>query len=835
MNKHLAGKRMHRSSGLLLAAAAGVSLVPAIGHAQVTFLNSFGSSGSGDGQFDDPDGVAVSASGNVYVADAGNGRVEIFNSFGDYQSSLDGSGSEQLGYATGVAVSASGNVYVTDFYNYRVEIFDSSGDYQSSFGSFGSGGGEFFQPAGVAVNGSGNVYVTDSFFSHVETFDSSGDYQSTFGSLGTGSGQLESPDDVAVSGSGNVYIADTGNDRVDIFNSSDVYQSSIGSSGSGGGQFDNPYAVAVSGNGNIYVADTGNDRVEIFNSSGGYQSSFGSLGSGNGQFNGPQGLAVSDSGMVYVSDYNNNRVERFFDPSAWVSGTNTFTDPTAGPTSLDVGPGEILGTSLALNASMGLVVGNNLNVDSSGTLTLSGGSLTVDNAESLQGNGASVTQNTGSSNACEGLYIGNTTGGGIDAIFNLNGGMLTSTGVPEYVGYGFTGSAGEGDLFQYGGSNQTPELDVGYSSTGVTGQYYLFTGATLTVSGNEYIGVLSQGTFDQYGGTNTIGSNLYIGGKTSSSVGEYSILSGSLSAANVYVGGSGSAGVLDFSNSTLTFSGTLNIVNTGGSYVFQAGGSITTGNTVNASTYYEAEGVANLGPLTGTGSLIVGAISQSEASASMTVSTLNQSSVTINAMGTLKITGGSDNTINTLTMNGGQLDITNTRLFIDYGSGPDPIASIEQWIANGYYNLPGPQIIRSDILADDVLSGLSYGIGYADGADGIVAGLPSGEIEIMYTLLGDANLDGTVNSEDFSQFSHNLGQSGMSWDDGDFNYDGTVNSEDFSAFSHNLGQTASLAAAGVLEAGNGINLTNVPEPTAIGLLTLGPVSVLARRRRRANP
>ena len=145
---------------------------------------------------------------------------------------------------------------------------------------------------------------------------------------------------------------------------------------------------------------------------------------------------------------------------------------------------------------------------------------------------------------------------------------------------------------------------------------------------------------------------------------------------------------------------------------------------------------------------------------------------------------------------GASLDITNNKLFIDYSSpATDPIASIAAWIQNGFYDLPGPQIISSAIAADDAASGLSYGIGYADGADGAVAGLPSGEIEIMYTLLGDANLDGTVNSEDFTPFSHNLNQNG-GWDEGDFNYDGTVNAEDFTPFSHNLNQSASLAASG---------------------------------------
>ena len=72
----------------------------------------------------------------------------------------------------------------------------------------------------------------------------------------------------------------------------------------------------------------------------------------------------------------------------------------------------------------------------------------------------------------------------------------------------------------------------------------------------------------------------------------------------------------------------------------------------------------------------------------------------------------------------------------------------------------GPAIISSSIASDDSVSGFSYGIGYADGKDGEVAGLVSGEIEISYTLLGDANLDGTVNTEDFTPFSHNINQNG---------------------------------------------------------------------------
>jgi autotransporter-associated beta strand protein len=303
-----------------------------------------------------------------------------------------------------------------------------------------------------------------------------------------------------------------------------------------------------------------------------------------------------------------------------------------------------------------------------------------------------------------------------------------------------------------------------------------------------------------------------------------------------------SSGVI---NSALTLAGN-GLLNMEGNAIGSAAGPITTirlsPNSTDSATLQNLGGAGiNGAGLTMNGSGTLTLLGQSTYTGGTAV---NSGTLVVGASGALpdgkiSITGGTlqlaYNTglaqMTSLSISGsGKLDIGNNLITIDYGSGPDPIASIEQWIKNGFYGLGGPEIISSDITTDDAASGLSYGIGYADGADGVVAGLPSGEIEIMYTLLGDANLDGTVNAEDFTLFSEHLGQSGTIWDDGDFNYDGTVNSEDFTAFSHNLGQSAALAdQADDLGLANG-HLSNVPEPMSAGMMVAG-LGILRRWRR----
>jgi DNA-binding beta-propeller fold protein YncE len=271
------------------------------------FVQAWGDSGSGNGQFFYPQGVAVDGSGNVYVVDTANRRIQKFTGTGDYltQWGTAGSGDGQFDYMNSVAVDASGHVYVADAGNNRIQKFTSDGTYVTQWGTVGSGDGEFGYPdyywMSVAVGASGNVYVADTPRHRIQKFTGAGTYLAQWGTLGRAEGQFLSPQGVATGPEETVYVADAY--HVQVFTSTGEFVTRWAIHEEG---FSASEKATVDANGNVYVTDTYCDCIKKFDASGRH---LGRLRLG------PQGwipsVAVAASGNLYVTDTENNRIQKF--------------------------------------------------------------------------------------------------------------------------------------------------------------------------------------------------------------------------------------------------------------------------------------------------------------------------------------------------------------------------------------------------------------------------------------------------------------------------------------------------------------------------------------------
>ncbi len=303
----------------------------------VTFINQFGSGGTGPSQFFSPRGVARDSENNIYIADYFNNRIQKFTSGGVYQLSFGslGGGSGELAGPTQIAIDQYDNLYVVDSLNNRIQKFSKFGLYLSQFGSFGSGDGQFSTPYGIAIDSSNNILVTDASNTRVQKFDISGNYVSQFGSAGSGDGQFNNPSGISVDNIGNIYVADRNNNRIQKFDSSGNYLSQFGSFGSGDGQFNNPAGLEFNTTSNqLFVADTNNNRIQAFDASGNFVYTFGENGSNSGQFNTPYDVTTNSAGNILVADSGNNRIQTFLNTSSIAQGgfTGSLSGLTCGTT-----------------------------------------------------------------------------------------------------------------------------------------------------------------------------------------------------------------------------------------------------------------------------------------------------------------------------------------------------------------------------------------------------------------------------------------------------------------------------------------------------------------------
>jgi sugar lactone lactonase YvrE len=306
---------------------------------------------SGDGgaatkaQLNGPYGIALDSSGNLYIADGGNQCIRKVTAggiiatiagtttagyFGDNGPAINA----QLNNPLGVAVDSSGNLYIADSYNQRIRKVTPGGLITTVAGNgtccFSGDNGpainaQVHQPESVAVDGSGNLYIADLGNNRIRKVTPSGTISTVAGSGASGfsgdgpatSAQLQIAWAVTSDAAGNLYIADANRIRKV---SNGVITTVAGSqtsgfSGDGGAaakaQFDQPSGVGVDVLGEVFIADTGNNRIRKLATSGVITTI---AGDGTHNYSGDNGPATSaqmfspqsvalGSGNIYVSDY----------------------------------------------------------------------------------------------------------------------------------------------------------------------------------------------------------------------------------------------------------------------------------------------------------------------------------------------------------------------------------------------------------------------------------------------------------------------------------------------------------------------------------------------------
>ncbi len=341
-----------------------------------TLAGTAGQFGSADGtgsaaRFDDPTGVAVDGTGNIYVADTVNDTIRKITPAGvvttlagtaGQAGNADGIGSAaRFDDPTGVAVDSAGNVYVADEVNDTIRKITPAGvvtTLAGSPGQIGSADGtgsaaRFDDPTGVAVDSAGNVYVADRGNDTIREITPAGVVTTLAGSPGqagssdgTGSAaRFFDPYGVAVDGAGNVYVADTQNETIRIITPAGVVTTLAGSPGQAGSadgtgsaaRFLLPQGLAVDGAGNLYVADTGNYTIPVITPAGVVTTLAGSPGQtssadGTGsaaRFGFPTGIAVDGAGNLYVADFGNDTIRKLSIPSVPAQSGLTGTSEVA--------------------------------------------------------------------------------------------------------------------------------------------------------------------------------------------------------------------------------------------------------------------------------------------------------------------------------------------------------------------------------------------------------------------------------------------------------------------------------------------------------------------------
>jgi sugar lactone lactonase YvrE len=285
---------------LILALVAGGILAVAA-RADVKGDAPLGTPGTLPGQLLNPTGVARGFDGNVYIANTGNDRIEVYTTDNTSLGALGspGTGPGQFSRPSSVAaLPAEAALLVLDAGNNRVQKITLSGTPVAGFtvpSGTGPLAGSFNAPQGITVDFNGKFYVADTGNNRVQVFDPDGTFLQT-----VGEGQLSRPRGVALGPDGTLYVTDSGHNQVVAYPPGAAQGTAIIDPGTLDGGVIDPGGIAVDGLGRIVVADSANARIERFSADGTYLDSY--VGEGSARLQRPEGIFVTPPGDLFVAD-----------------------------------------------------------------------------------------------------------------------------------------------------------------------------------------------------------------------------------------------------------------------------------------------------------------------------------------------------------------------------------------------------------------------------------------------------------------------------------------------------------------------------------------------------
>ncbi|MGA2498185.1 MAG: PEP-CTERM sorting domain-containing protein [Tepidisphaeraceae bacterium] len=294
---------------------------------------------------------------------------------------------------------------------------------------------------------------------------------------------------------------------------------------------------------------------------------------------------------------------------------------------------------------------------------------------------------------------------------------------------------------------------------------------------------------------------------------------------------SGNTDVLFTAGGTLTLSGPID--NSAGSQISVAGG----GTLILSGP--QTHGAGSLLQVDGSG-LVLNTDAGSTSTRTLAINADPGSTVRLNSsehLAALSLTGaagslapGAGLVLDSLQLSAGAtLDVGNSFLILHY-TASSPLSAVQTWIADGaiFSSIPtAPGTTAALALVDNRALHLLnwHGEPLSDGTD-------FNELLLAYTYLGDTNLDGRVDEQDYLNIITNMGKTGASWFDGDLNGDGLVDLADYAIVTQNLGAGTAAGFGSPLAAVFGSDSAGtVPEPGALTLPGLGVLGLILRRRR----